>query len=695
VLPVVLMALALGAYVVLHSPLRGSLERLFGGSPTCFSFCQTQGEAIIASQATASLDIAAAVVAGFLLSGVLGFRGVERIVAFGLLAFGFVAVPAALLGGFGDVIHVHLLRAPYGPALASLPAVGTIGVLLARGWRPSRPRWTLVRISPLALLMLALGAAMLVISAGVATSHPPTGYDELGYHGPLAVFFWRDGSMSDFLARFPLGWPLAQPGSAELWFGLLRLVGGEPLMVLGQVPFALLGAAGVAAFGKRLGLSSRAAMIGSLTYLLVPIVINQAGRIDDDVVGAALMISAAALVAAPVRTWTLARVSLIGLSLGLMVVTKLALLPAAAAIGLVLVWSLARREPASAEVARGAAAPGDVEPAPANVEASAAASAVEPSTASDRTGARVLLTRGLPIAAALALVAVAPWWLRNLIMFANPLYPTSLPFWGHGIAQTSLGMKDLNHVPSAWLWPLYPLFEPTRHDSGIGAVFAAAIVPGGLIALARAKRRPLLIIAAVALVSLPAWWLATRHEPRFLLGLFGLLIALVPFALAGIRPRWRPWAVGLVAIAAVCSAAVTVSTDLAIQAHHPVDRIRFYDALWREAPALLELPEVDAVLLDDLCSPVATRRIYPALGSGQNRSVARVRCGLTSAQIVAALGRYGMRYVYATSPLARAATLDARYPSGTFELVARSPTEPRRAGGELDRRLYRLAGTSP
>jgi hypothetical protein len=665
VLPVVLMALAFGAYLVLHSPLRGSLERLFGGSPTCFSFCQTQGEAIIASQATASLDIAAAVVAGYLLSGVLGFRGVERIVAFGLLAFGFVAVPAALLGGFGDVIHVLLLRAPYGPALASLPAVGTIGVLLARGWRPSRPRWTLVRISPLALLMLALGAGMLVISAGVATHHPPTGYDELGYHGPLAVFFWRDGSMSDFLARFPLGWPLAQPGSAELWFGLLRLVGGEPLMVLGQLPFVLLGAAGVAAFGKRLGLSSRAAMIGSLTYVLVPIVINQAGRIDDDVVGAALMIGAAALVAAPVRTWNVARVSLIGLSLGLMVVTKLALLPAAAAIGLVLVWSLARHEP------------------------------VEPSRAADRTGARVLLTRGLPIAAALALVAVAPWWLRNLVMFANPLYPTSLPFWGHGIAQTSLGMKDLNHVPSAWLWPLYPLLEPTRHDSGIGAVFAAAIVPGGLIALVRAKRRPLLIIAAVALVSLPAWWLATRHEPRFLLGLFGLLIALVPFALAGTRPRWRPWAVGLVAIAAVCSAAVTVSTDLAIQAHHPVDRIRFYDALWREAPALLELPEVDAVLLDDQCSPVATRRIYPALGSGQNRSVARVRCGLTSAQILAALGRYGMRYVYATSPEARAATLDARYPSGIFELVGRSPTAPRKAGGMLDRRLYRLAGTSP
>ena len=47
-------------------------------------------------------------------------------------------------------------------------------------------------------------------------------------------------------------------------------------------------------------------------------------------------------------------------------------------------------------------------------------------------------------------------------------------------------MKDHNHVPAVWLWPLYPLLEPHRNDSGIGAAFAAAIVPGGLIALVRA-----------------------------------------------------------------------------------------------------------------------------------------------------------------------------------------------------------------
>jgi hypothetical protein len=662
------MALALAAYLILHSPLRGVITRLAGGIPSCFSFCDSQGEVIIASQASALLDIAAALVAAYALSRVLRFRSLERIVTFGLLAFAFVSVPAALLGGLGDLIHVHLLRAPYGPVVASLPALAAVGFLLTRGWRPSIPRFRLVPISPLAMVMLSLGAGMLVITAGIAIHHPPTGYDELGYHGPLAVFFWKDGSLSDFLSRFPEGWPLAQPGSAEMWFGLLRLAGGEPLMVLGQLPFALLGAVGVGAFGKRLGLSSRAALVASLTWLLVPIVANQSGRIDDDVVGAALVIGAAALAAAPRREWTVARVSLLGLTLGVMVVTKLALLPAAAALGVILLWTVARREPPRT-----------------------------PEHVATLGGAprKRLLSAGLPIAGALCLLALAPWWVRNLVMFANPIYPSNLPVYGHGISQLLLGMKDRSHVPKVWLWPLYPFLEPTRHDSGIGAVFAAAIVPGGLIALVRARRRPLAIIAVVALISLPVWWLETRHEPRFLLGLFGLLIALVPFVLAGVQRRWRSWVAVLLVVAAASSTAITLTTEVAVDAHNPVDRIHFYDKEWKVAPALLELPEVDGVLLDDQCGPVAFGRIYPTLGAGQGRDVARIACGLSSSQVVAALARYHMTYVYATIEVPGTATLDARYPAGTFELVADSATTPKKRGASLDRRLYRLVGAAP
>ena len=663
------MALALAAYLILHSPLRGAIDRFLGGIPSCYSFCQVHGAVIIASQASAFFDIAAALAAGYALSSMLHFRRLERMVAFGLLAFAFVSVPAALVGGLGDLIHLHILRPPYGPALASLPAFATIGFLLTRGWRPSMPRFRLVRISPLAMVMLVLALSMLVISAAISIHHPPTGYDELGYHAPLAVFFWGDGSLTQFMSRFPNAWPLAQPGSAELWFGLLRVIGGEPLAVLGQLPFAFLGAVGVAAFGRRLGLSGKAVLLAALTYLLVPIVAIQIGRIADDIVGASLVIGAAALAAAPRREWTIARVAVIGLALGVMMVTKLALLPAAVALGLVVLWTIARRDPAR-----------DTHPAETPV--------------SDTSRSR-LLTRGLPLAGALCLVAVAPWWLRNLVMFANPLYPSSLPLYGHGVSQTLLGLKDRNHVPAAWLWPLYPLFEPHRHDSGIGAVFAVAIVPGGLIALFRARRRPLAIIAIVALISLPVWWLETRHEPRFLLGLFGLLIALVPFAVAGVRRRWQTWAAVLLALAAVCSAVITLSTDLSIEAHYPIDRIHFYDRLWRVMPAVTELPEADGILLDDQCGKDTFSRIYPVLGAGQSRSVARIPCGQSTAQVVASLQRYHLGYVYAIIDAPHVSILDARYPSATFQLVSQSVTHAKKGGVDVDRRLYQLVGAAP
>jgi hypothetical protein len=663
------MALALAAYLILHSPLRPRIDQLLGGLPSCFSFCQSHGEAIIASQATSILDIAAALAAGYAVSGMLRFRRLERMVAFGLLSFAFISVPAALLGGLGDVIHLHLLRAPWGPAFASVPALATLGFLLWRGWRPSMPRFTLVRISPLAMVISALAAGLLVVSAAISIHHPPTGYDELGYHAPLAVFFWGDGTLSQFMSRFPGAWPLAQPGSAELWLGLLRTIGGEPLAVLGQLPFAILGAVGVAAFGRRLGLSAKAALIAAVTFLLVPMVVVQVGRMADDIVGAALVIGVAALAAAPRREWTVARVGVLGLALGVMLVTKLALLPAVVALGLVVLWTVTRPDPSP-----------DARPAD--------------SPLLDTRRSR-LIRIGLPLAGALCLLAVAPWWLRNLIMFANPLYPSSLPFYGHGISQPLLGLKDRNHVPTAWLWPLYPLFEPTRHDSGIGTVFAVAIVPGGLIALFRARRRPLAIIAVLALISLPAWWLESRHEPRFLLGLFGLLIAVVPFAVAGIRRNWQPWAAAMVAVAAVCSAVITVTTDLSTEAHYPVDRVHFYDRLWRILPAVTELPEVDGLLLDDQCGKDTFSRLYPTLGSGQIRSVARIPCGQTAAQVLATLQRDHLGYVYAVIDAPHSSVLDARYPAANFQLVSRSVTIAKKGGSDVDRRLYHLVGATP
>ncbi|CAN5779717.1 hypothetical protein BH23CHL7_BH23CHL7_06680 [soil metagenome] len=80
-------------------------------------------------------------------------------------------------------------------------------------------------------------------------------------------------------------------------------------------------------------------------------------------------------------------------------------------------------------------------------------------------------------------------------------------------------------MPHVALWPLYPLLEHHSDVSGFGPLLVAVAIPGLLLALGQARRRPLAMLIAVAVATLPAWWLFTRHEPRFLLVLAAMVIA--------------------------------------------------------------------------------------------------------------------------------------------------------------------------
>ena len=650
----------LGAYALLHSPLRPHIDRILHATTQCYALCNRQGILDAADQVSALLLIGAALMAAWALVEGLRLRGYERPLGFGLLMFAFISVPPAIVGGFGDVMGLTLLRVPVGPTLSAIPAIAGISWAWRQGWRPHRLALSFRRPTPLVTLLGGLAILLAVLSLGVALRHPPIGWDETGYHLPLAVFFWRDGTITDFLSRFPTSWALAQPGAAELFFGLLRVIGGEALMLLGQVPFALLGSAGILAFGRRLGLPRPLAWIGALGYLLTPMVALQIGRDANDIVGASMVIVCVALASAPRSEWSPSRVVLVGLSIGMMVVTKLALLPEALALGVVLLvvlWGFRRRR-------------------------------------TDRDGpAAHLLTRdqalrGLGIALLVFVAVIGPWWIRNLIEYHNPVYPAALPGVGLGISQQASGIRDSDFVPRAYLWPLYPLFEPQDHNTGLGALYAIAILPGAVLGAIFARRRPLAILAFTVLISLPAWWVLTKHEPRFLLGLFGLSFALVPWVLLGVVKRWRVAVATLLALAAAGSAVVTITAPLSKYAVHPVDRVAFYQQLYRADPATLALPESQGLLLDDACT--SYDRLYPFMGAAQARQVARLTCDPTTQQVLTALKTYGMRYVYATGSVSAVPKMDARYPAGQFQLVSESTAGPKGSRASIERRLYRV-----
>ena len=650
------VAIALVAYVLLHTPIGVRIDNALGTAPDCVWRCGPLHP--IAIPMAALFLVAAAFVAAWVCVRLIALRSLERVVAWGIAAYAFIVVPAALLGELSDLVGHPLLRPPIGPVLASLPAVGTVAVVVWHAHRegrlrqlwPARPAILLPRLTPLSALIGIVAVGLLALSAGVGLSHPPAGFDELGYHLSLAVMFWHDGSLVLPLDRMN-AFPMASPGSAELWFGLLQQIGGEALATLGQLPFALLGAVGVTAFARRAGLSRKAAIIGGLAFLCAPLVVNEITRNDNDVVAAALVIAGATLLAAPNWEWSRGRVVLVGLAVALMITTKLSVLPAAGAIGLLLLIIVLRDR-----------------------------------VAFSRRQAVVALL----VALGIGLLAVAPWWIRNMARYGNPLYPAVLPVLGRGVSQAAMQPKDLGHVPAAWLWPFYPWFEPQLNNSGMGAVFAVALVPGVLLACFTAIRRPLLILGVVTVLSLPLWWLETRHEPRFLPGVFGLVFAFLPFVLVAVRQHVQTAVAVLLGIAVVASAGLTTVTGLAASAGAKIDRSDYYRSKAHIDPAAMALPSNIGLLIDDSCpGNHGSSRIYPLLGEDLDRSVARIACDATTAEALATMARWHLKEVYVSQGLDAGPIIDARYPADQFTLEYSRTAPATKNGKGAIFRLYK------
>lgn len=630
------MLLALAAYVVVHSPLNHGLATLFGlTSKQCYPCGGTPGAGRVVDSLAALLFIAVALLAAASVSSVLAATAAERPLAFGLLGLGFVSAPAATLGAIGSAVHVGLLRPPAGPLICAMPATLALVLGFRSGWRPRRPRRIQFRARGLVLLVGVLSLGLIGASALISLIHPPTQGDALGYHAPLATFLWSDGNLTTYLNRSPDVWALAHPGTAELWYGLLHVAGGAHIADLGQLPSAFLAASAVGVFAWRLGLRTGAALLGAFAFLMGPIVVMQVGMQANDLLAAALLMATMALACAPVASWDRRRLILLGLGLGLTATTKVALLPSVAALALFVFIALIRQ-------LRG-------------------------------EGLRAIAKSVLVIVVLFGVV-VAPWWTRDLIRFHNPVYPAALPFVGNGIVLGASQRIDVEFVPRRVLWPLYPVLEPQDDRSGIGALFIVGVLPGFLLALSRARRQPLVVWGTVTVLTLPAWWKYTLHEPRFLIAEFGLAFAFVPWTLALLRGRTRAAGIAVLAAAALFSALVTINQGLLPFAREPIARTAFYDRVWGVDPVASSLPRRDGVLIDTGYGPGSSdfTAYYPMLGDSLSpRHVVQIDQSLrrSTATIVALMRRDRLRFAYMTVNPDRRAAVHALYTDKYFKLL--------------------------
>jgi len=655
-----LMVAAFSLYVAFHSPLRDVIAASLGlKSRACYFLC---ADALIFSDVADALSawalILAAVLAAWIVCDRFDGASYERPVVFGLSALAFISVPGAMIGGLASWSSTALLRPPLGPLLTMAPAVSVLLAGALQGWRPSLRSPTYGQHSSIVLLVWVLAASLLSISAVLSVVHPPTGYDALGFHAPLGIFLWQDGNLDAFLDRAVGYWPLAHPGAANLWFGLLQIAGGESLSNLGQLPFALLASSAVNAFTRRLGLGRGAGLLSAAAFLLMPVVVIQSGMQLTDVAGAAFLMITTALCSAPIASWTKSRLALVGLGLGLAVTTKLSLIPGVVGVGVfvlgAVLWRLRKRN--------------TIRPSP---------------------GICIVII-------SLAFFAVtAPWWIRNIVHYGNPVYPASLPFIGRGISESDFGGKDEVFVPHRVAWIIYPLIEKYDPESGFGALFAVGAVIGFAFALIRRSRNePLLLYILLVAASLPGWWMFTRHQPRFLLSIFGLGFAFLPWSLLAL-PRYQRRVGGTVILStAFFSMLVTFYQALLPFALQPHSRNEFYDRIWGVDPFVISLPENEGLLQNTGYAAYTYPGHYPLLGPSLKRVVVPIDTVDSVDPIITRMQTAGLRYAYVTASPESRVTVESIYDKSHFELVHTSTASHGWVAGTR-RYLYRLKEIEP
>ncbi|HYP46823.1 MAG TPA: hypothetical protein VEQ66_16695 [Propionibacteriaceae bacterium] len=419
------------------------------------------------------------------------------------------------------------------------------------------------------------------------------------------------------------------------------------------MPSAILGAGAVAAFARRAGLRVGAALLSAGSFLLIPIVALQVGTQANDLMGASFVLGAMALAAAPPKDWTIPRVGLIGLALGLGAATKLVALPAVAVVVIFAAYVLIREAKSSLPRARAAV-----------------------------------------LGMSLFTLVVAPWWLRNLARQGNPIYPQALPVLGRGVDVSEFGGIDSAMVGRKFLWPAYPLLEGIGDRSGFGAMLCVALLPGAVWAVRRARRRPLVLLIGASVGLLPFWWRYTLHEPRFFLTQVGLALICIPFALMAMSPRYRLWASRLLGITAVLTALLALDQQIAPLAQQPVRRGAFYERLFAvDAYVVENLPEDQGLLqVTGYGLPHADyASTYPLLGPAQKRKLVSLDAGdigMSSDLIVQRMQEHGLRYIYVSAVPQQRVLVERLFEAQRFRLVrvSASAEAERRTGNQ---RTYR------
>ncbi|MBN2320798.1 MAG: hypothetical protein JXR49_17090 [Acidobacteria bacterium] len=368
-------------------------------------------------------------------------------VAFALFMPTCLIVPQSLLAmlfwpdGRGQVTYGHHM------ILLSLTALGLFLYVLIRkpggkktekhagrgraGW------WGLVFLVPVSLI--AITALLLGIG-----NHP--GYDAGAYHLPLAAGYAISNSIP-----LEMNAPFTYPSNAELILRWFLLPGNDRLAALPDWIAMILIPLLLYRLCLSLNISRQAAIAASCAAITFPVLTHLSIIPNPDLIGIVPTLVALILLLELHRTRCADPVyfGLFGLAFGLAAGTRLSLLPACLFLAGGLLLVMLRNDRSQSE--------------------------------KGRFGINWRwIFRSLLITGSCAFAGSGFWYLRNALVHQNPFFPVSmfgLP--GMPLDAISPVIGIMSEKP--WMIALYPWTETGYtyiYDTGIGAVFAAIVLPG-------------------------------------------------------------------------------------------------------------------------------------------------------------------------------------------------------------------------
>jgi 4-amino-4-deoxy-L-arabinose transferase-like glycosyltransferase len=337
---------------------------------------------------------------------------------------------------------------------------------------------------------------------------PPFGSDAVAYHLPPAVWWLQAGRIYPVPSQFTFGYGYPQ-GMSLLMLWQLAYTATDHLVNVIQVPFVVLGVLAAYGLAREAGIGRPWAWWAAAFFGLTPIVLEQAVVPYTDVAVAALTLAALYLVFRFRRSGESGYLWLAGVAVGLILSIKANGFLVAGIVGLLALVPSKRRRPLIPTVGL------------------------------------AIVALGVP-----ALGLAGYWYIRNLVLYHNPLFPAAIKVLGHTVFPGPRTIQNLlNVTPGQTPWQsfLLALHEHSHwytYDSpngGFGPAFTilgiGAIAAAGLHALV--SRRWWIVFqlgAGIVLLVLQPF-----KYPRYILFLpavAGVAFAYVVQRMARRRTRW-------------------------------------------------------------------------------------------------------------------------------------------------------------